>query len=106
MKPGEQVTLLKGQDSYNKKMVRMDDYKAWQNSKMIFDNTPLTEVAQVIQDYYGIDILIADTVLASRRFTGTLPNNDLDVILMALQTAYPMQIERNRNRIILKKIVN
>jgi ferric-dicitrate binding protein FerR (iron transport regulator) len=106
MKPGEQVTVLKGQDAYNKKMVRRDDYMAWQHSKMIFDNTPLTDVAQVIQDYYGIQIVIADSLLATRQFTGTLPNNDLDVILMALRTAYPMQIERNDEQIIMKKIVN
>jgi ferric-dicitrate binding protein FerR (iron transport regulator) len=106
MKPGEQVTVLKGQDAYNKKMVRRDDYMAWQDSKMIFDNTPLTDVAQAIQDYYGIQIVIADSLLATRQFTGTLPNNDLDVILMALRTAYPMQIERNDEQIIMKKIVN
>jgi transmembrane sensor len=106
MRPGEQVTLSKAQDHYQKEIVRKEGYEAWRNNKMTFENTPLTEVAQIIQDYYGIQIAIADSLLASRQFTGTLPNNDLNVILLALKTAYPVEIERTGHRIIIKKIVN
>lgn len=102
MKPGEQVSLSENQGSFKKQVVTPEKAKAWRANKLVFDNTPLAEVSQIIQDYYGLEVILEDSVLASRHFTGTLPNDDLDVILMALSTAYNIEIEHDDEYIILK----
>jgi transmembrane sensor len=103
MKPGEQVTVSNAQRSFQKLIVDPKKYGGWRMNKLVFENTPLAEVARIIHDYYDVDIIIDDTVLATRLFTGTLPNNDLDVILLALSTAYKIEIEHQEDRIILRK---
>ena len=102
MKPGEQVSISEENGFYQKKVVKPEKYISWRHNKLVFENTPLAEVAQIIQDYYGIKVIIENSRLVSRQFTGTLPNNDLDVILLALSTAYKIEIEQQGDRIILK----
>ena len=102
MKPGEQVSISDKQNHFQKQVARPEKYKAWQYNKLVFENTPLAEVAQIIQDYYGVKVIVSDSLLARRQFSGTLPNNDMDVILLALSTAYKIEIEHKEDRIILK----
>jgi transmembrane sensor len=102
MKPGEQVSVSDKQRNFQKHIVSPEKYMGWRQNKFIFENTSLQEVAQIIHNYYGVDVIIGDPALARRQFTGTLPNNDLDVILLALTTAYKIEIEHQEDRIILK----
>lgn len=102
MKPGEQVSISDKQNHFQKQVVKSEKYEAWRNNRLVFENAPLSEVAQIIHDYYGIKVSVSDSLLAARQFTGTLPNNDLDVILLALSTAYKIEIEHKGDRIILK----
>ena len=102
MKPGEQVSLSDAQERFEKQVVKPEKFQAWRNNLLTFENSPLSEVAHIIEDYYGVEMIIADSLLATRQFTGTLPNNDLGVILMALSTAYEIEIEQYQKRIVLK----
>jgi transmembrane sensor len=102
MIPGEQVSLSNAQDQFQKQVAQPEKYEAWRNNMLVFEDTPLSEVAQIIHNYYGVDVIIGDPALARRQFTGTLPNSDLDVILLALTTAYKIEIEYQEDRIILK----
>ncbi len=69
---------------------------------LVFEGTPLSEVTKIIQDYYGVRMIVSDSSLAARRFTGTLPNNDLDVILLALRTSYNISIVKEGDHILLR----
>jgi ferric-dicitrate binding protein FerR (iron transport regulator) len=102
MRPGDRVSLTETQSRFEQSIARSKEYEAWRSSMLVFENTPLSEVMQIIPDYYDINVTISDSLLAMRQFTGTLPNNDLDVILLALSTAYNIDVERTDNRIILK----
>ena len=101
MKPGEQVTLSSAEDQFEKQLVKPEKYEAWRNNMLVFENTPLSEVAQIIHDYYGVTMIVTDSVLSTRQFTGTLPNNDLSIILLALKTSYKINIEHKGDRILL-----
>lgn len=63
-------------------------YTSWQEKRLKFKETPVQQVLQTIEDYYGIRIGSSDTTLYNRKFSGTLPNNDIDVILQALTNIY------------------
>jgi transmembrane sensor len=102
MKPGEKVTLVGAQARFNKQLLNEEEYAAWRNRLLVFDDTPLLKVAQVVGNHYGVTMLISDSLLSTRKFTGSLPNNDIEVVLQALTTAYEITIERNGKHIILK----
>lgn len=101
MQPGEQVSLSSSHDQFEKQLFEPEKYEAWQNNMLVFENTPLSEVTQIIQDYYGVKMIVSDSLLGKRQFTGTLPNNDLDVILLALRTSYKISIEKRDDHIFL-----
>lgn len=102
MRPGEYVAVSPNDTIFQKKIVKVHQYTAWQHKKLIFEDKPLSEVAQTIEDYYGISVRIKNRSLAHRKFTGTLPANDLEVVLESLSTMYQLEIEKEKNLIILR----
>ncbi len=55
--------------------------------KIVFEDMPIIEVARQIEKRYPVKILIASAELSARRMTGILPNDNLDVLINALQIA-------------------
>lgn len=55
--------------------------------KIVFEDLSISEVAAQIESRYPVTIIIASADLASRRITGILPNDNLEVLINALQIA-------------------
>jgi transmembrane sensor len=62
----------------------------------------LNEVARKLEDYYGVQIVIEDKAIANRQLTGTLPNNDLGIVLKSLSASHNLKIQREENQIIFR----
>ncbi|MBO0951091.1 FecR family protein [Fibrella forsythiae] len=103
MKPGDQVTLMKGDTAFRRKLtLRPDQVAAYRQNQLVFTDTPLSQVAQRIEEYYGIRVVVPNRELARRELTGTLPNNDLTVVLRTLSLSYNLAVDRRPNQVILK----
>lgn len=102
MKPGEMVSLSPRDTTFKRKVVVPEKYSAWQSNKLVFEDTPLYEVAQKLEDYYGVQIVIQDKTIADRQLTGTLPNNDLGIVLKSLSASHNLSIQREENQIIFR----
>jgi ferric-dicitrate binding protein FerR (iron transport regulator) len=102
MKPGDYVSLLESDTTFRRKVVRPEKYTAWQSNKLIFEDTPLFEVAEKLEDYYGVEIEIHGRDIAGRQLTGTLPNNDLGIVLKSLSASHNLTIDRDGNTIIFR----
>ncbi|HBB58336.1 MAG TPA: hypothetical protein DCZ87_06640 [Chitinophagaceae bacterium] len=55
--------------------------------KIVFEDLTIAEVATQIEKRYPVKIIIASSELAGRRLTGILPNDNLEVLINALQIA-------------------
>lgn len=83
MKPGDYVEM--GGQTIQRKQAKEENILAWKESKLAFDNTPLTEVAQVITNHYGVKVTLADNIGATAEpLTGIMANNNLDDLLAAI----------------------
>jgi ferric-dicitrate binding protein FerR (iron transport regulator) len=102
MKPGDYVSLSETDTSFKQKVVVPDNYADWQSNQLVFVDTPLRVVAERIEDYYGVTIEIPDQRIAERELTGTLPNNDLGIVLRSLTTSHNLKIKRDEERIIFE----
>ncbi|MFD1874470.1 FecR family protein [Hymenobacter bucti] len=104
LKPGE---LLQTADNKPKvvlhKAVKAASYATWTAARMSFDATPLADVATRLQDTYGVAVVVPDSALAQRKFTGTLPIGNLDVLCEDLAEAFHLHIKRQQNRLVLSK---
>ena len=72
--------------------------------KIEFNNTPLSEVARVLQDNYGYKITFVPASLADKRFTSSNPDNRVDLLLFALEKSFNLQVSRKGKRITLKEL--
>lgn len=74
----------------------------WQNKQMIFDNTPLEEVAHRITDVYGIEVDIAEDI-KNEPITGIMPNDNLNVLLKTFEVSQEFNITQTPQKIIISK---
>lgn len=96
MVPGDFVEINDLQPE--KKTAREENILAWREKKLFFDNTPLKEAVKKIEDHYGVIITLSNDSIGNKPIFGIVPNDNLDVLLEALE-AMEFHVIRN-NRII------
>jgi ferric-dicitrate binding protein FerR (iron transport regulator) len=101
LEPGEQAELI-GESKFNIWQVNTELYTAWKNNKLVFENATIQEIARIIAHNYGLEMVVLDAAIFQRKFTGTLPGNNIDIILKTFSALYKLNIERNENQIYLK----
>jgi transmembrane sensor len=67
---------------------------AWKTRKIRFDDTPLPEVIDVLNQVYHTHIELASDHLLNCRFTGTFSEESLDTILEVLKKAFGFKIDQ------------
>ena len=75
----------------------------WIRNRLDIDNLPLSTIAQKLQAWYGIEVLIADEEIKGYRYSGTFENETIVKTLEALQLSYSFKFEIENNKIIIKK---
>lgn len=100
MKPGEFVEFKAEQ--FNKKELPVTNVATWKERKLNFDNTPMPEAARMITDIYGIELIAGDETIKSKVLTGVMPNDDLDVLLKAIEATLECKAEKVGEKIVLK----
>ncbi len=101
MQPGEYVEYSGKARKLTRKRVNPAKYSSWTQDKLIFDNTPLHEVAQLLEDNFGLKVLISNESLANRGFTATLPATNVQTLLTVLQETFGIKITRQDNLVVL-----
>jgi transmembrane sensor len=86
MKPGEMVAGTPA--AYTRRKVDPSRYIAWKQQRLLFNNEPLSAVAQVLEDNYGYEVRFADTALRARRFTGSCPAGNIGLLLAAIREVH------------------
>jgi ferric-dicitrate binding protein FerR (iron transport regulator) len=102
MQPGDHIALAARDTTFNRKTVSPENYTAWTENELFFENAPLPEVLQQVEDYYGVKIILQDTTAAEKRFTSSLPNTNLDVVLKSIAAVYHLEVSRQQDRVILR----
>jgi ferric-dicitrate binding protein FerR (iron transport regulator) len=102
MKPGELLEYSGTQQPIIRKVVNPQMYSSWKFKKMVFEETTLKEIAERIEATYGYRVLFADTALAGRRLTGTIPSDNMDVLLLTLSKLFNLDIRKDQNQLSIK----
>lgn len=67
---------------------------AWKQSRLYFDKTPMKEVAKIIARHYGVKVTIDDKSIEEKTISGLMPNNNLDVLIQAVEATGDYKITR------------
>jgi transmembrane sensor len=89
---GEGMTWSPRGDFLGHHLIDAETALAWQEGRLRFDNTPLSEVMAEIARYHAISYDFADPTLATLKVSGSFRSDDLQQILAGLETALPMRI--------------
>jgi ferric-dicitrate binding protein FerR (iron transport regulator) len=74
---------------------------AWKQSKLDFENTPMSDVARIIARHYGIKVSLSDSAVGEKKISGIMPNDNLDVLIEALEATGEFRITKTKNEIII-----
>lgn len=103
MEPGDMVEVLEGGGKMIKKVVNSEVYTSWKDNKLVCYDTPLRAIAQVIRDNYGMQMTFEDRALSEMVVTGTLPTNNLDLLLEVLAESMALHIKKTGDTIFVKE---
>ena len=103
MEPGEMIEFSRENQKVNQKTIEKDIYSTWKENRLVFDDAPLWEVAQNIEDAFGYKITFKDSTLAELRFTGATPANDLDLLLKVLEGTFTLDIQKSNKEILIQE---
>jgi len=78
-----------------KKTLRTDSVLAWKEQRLVLDRTPLSDLVTIINDHYGIPVVLAADSLSSHTISAVLPNNNLQILLQALEATGEFDIDRS-----------
>jgi ferric-dicitrate binding protein FerR (iron transport regulator) len=89
-----------------KMSVRTDSLMAWQQHQLIFDKTPLRQVATIIEEQYGVKVKLADPSIGDSTISGILRNDNLPVLLQALETTNDYDVLREGGTITIRASIH
>ncbi|MDZ7692330.1 MAG: FecR domain-containing protein [Balneolaceae bacterium] len=101
MHPGEMSHICRSKQLILSEPVKANLYTAWTQDKLIFQDTTLDNVAKRIAQIYGVEFELNGTEMENIKVSGSLPNNNLEVFLNALQDMLDRPVEFKNGLIVL-----
>ncbi len=98
LKPGQLVTLEN--QIFARSTVQASRYSSWKEKKLYFDQTPLLEVAKILEDTHGYQVEFKNESLKSRKLSGELQSGKVEDILVALRETLQIQITKDGNKLL------
>lgn len=89
--PGERAVINKKSNDIRTSAGNIEKYIGWCEGKLIFDNTPLPEVARLLERWYGVEVQITDPKILTCQISSTFENESLHQVLALLELASPIK---------------
>lgn len=99
LEPGDMVEYSKENHELTLQKVDPDLHSSWRNQKLKFDDTSLIELAEILEDNYGLKVIINNQDLYNKKITGEISAENVDVILKAVSGLFKIKISRSGNTI-------
>lgn len=92
MKPGDRAVIEKESGEASITNQKIGKYTAWHTGKLVFDNTPMSEVAQMLEHWFGVEVIVQNPDILNYRFTTTFENESLFQVIELLGLSSPIKI--------------
>lgn len=89
MKKGDFFVVEKGTNKIQSRNTSVDKQIAWHENVLVLDETPLEEVAVLLERWYGVKVFITDETLKKYKFSTTFENEPLNRVLELLELSSP-----------------
>ena len=89
MEPNDLLEFDKKDKTVVLENTNIEKYIAWHKNIMILDDTPMTELAGMLERWYGVEVKIADEEIKRYKFTTTFDNEPLHRVQELLEISSP-----------------
>jgi ferric-dicitrate binding protein FerR (iron transport regulator) len=103
MQPGDLVEYKEQVRTKVKNHTNPQRYSSWKRNSLQFENASFAELAQLLEDTYGVTVEIRDTSLLHQEFTGTVPSQQMDMLLEGLSQLFHLKVSHINNTVIIEK---
>ena len=100
MLPGELVTIEGG--NYVQHPVQVENYTAWTQDEHVFEGTTLAEIAQLVEDIYGMEVEVKNQALLTKKFTGRIDRGDLNSLFGQIEKVFQLSVEQENQLITIQ----
>ena len=99
LKPNNYLVLNRSDKKLSIENKELDNYMLWTKNILIFNNTPMLEVAKTLERWYGVTVIIKDDEIKNYKFTTIFENETISRILELLELTSPISIKYTRGKI-------
>lgn len=104
LKPGETAIIGPSKDTVVNESKEVLYHSGWSRNEFHFDNTPLSEVAGLIEDVYGYKMQYADTAFRSRAISGDLRAGNINEFVRVLEVTLRLKLTIENKTILVNKM--
>ena len=98
LQPGDVAEVPESGATVVKRQQNVERLLGWTRGELVFDDTPLSEVARELERWFDIQVRIEDPALQARKWSVPLRISEpLDEILDLVETTLRVRAERNGN---------
>jgi transmembrane sensor len=89
----EQAVFNKDSNAFSVSHVEARGLTSWKDGVMSFENTPISEIMVELERWYGVELILDDSASLDCRFSATLRNEPISVMLDLLKQTSNMNYE-------------
>ncbi|PUV26429.1 MULTISPECIES: FecR family protein [Sphingobacterium] len=75
---------------------------SWTRGELSIEHSDLANIISVLEDNYGYQVIVQDSALLHKRFTGVIPVKGIDDILFVIKHTMNVNIEVKNKQIVIK----
>ncbi len=103
LSPGERSIFETKKNVFTVEKVDARFYTSWKDGRLIFKDTPLSEVMQRINRWYNVDMVANDKTIEQFNYTVDFDNDSLPAVLTLLKEMTPIRFTVSGNRIFVTR---
>jgi len=94
------MAIVAGEGSIDvRRGVDVSPFTAFSSGRLIFQDTPLSEVAREVERWYGVEAQVVDPSIADKHLTVTFEGETLDEVLRIIGMSLDVRYVRDGNRV-------
>lgn len=102
LKPGDKLSYKANGGEYHKTIVDPLLYSPWIEGEWKFRNTPLSEIALIISEYYNVSIQFNNPETKDLKMTAVFPVTSLETLLKVIMETLPVTISNQQQKLIIQ----
>ncbi|MET3880452.1 FecR domain-containing protein [Chitinophaga sp. OAE865] len=102
LKQHEKAVVTEQQEAPSKQSNTDELYSYYRTQTFVCNNTPLWKLVEILNEAYGVNIVIANNAKRDLQINSTFTNSSLDSTLKVIGLTYEIAVEKQGSQIILK----